>query len=150
MILLSLRYDLLNDFMICNTSKYSWDALDKIYHSNTMNEMRVNADLERVDLNDIDVLMFLIDQVTYHHAFWSHTKKRFTALKTLLRNDSSIESSSRSKELYDRVMKRYNELKDDISNLAVMRTPGRRQQLKNYECVLKILETPVKHKKNYK
>jgi len=147
MILLSLRYDPLNDFMICNTSKYSWDALDKIYHSNTMNEMRVNADLEGVDLNDVDVLMFLIDQTTYHHAFWYHTKKRFTALKTLLRNDSSIESSSRSKELYDRVMKRYNELKDDISNLAAMRTPGQKQRLKNYECVLKILETPVKHKK---
>ena len=126
-------------------------SLDWIYHSESMYEMKVKADLENIDLNDFDVLMFFVRTTTYHHAFWPHTAKRFTAFKNLLRYDKSIEESSRSKKMIHAVKAMCNQLKSDIENCPV-RAPGHRQQLKDLQQVLDILKNPVKtrNKRNKK
>lgn len=126
-----------------NRSKYEFGVLDKVYHSNTMHEMKVNADIEGVDLNDVDVLAFLIEQTAYHHAFWSHTSKRFTALKNLLRYDKNIEKASRSKCLIDRVETKLDFMESRMKNDPVYNVPGHVQEIKNYKQVLDILKRPV-------
>ena len=113
--------------MIENFTKYSWEALDDVYHSSTMHEIKVKADLNNVDLNDPNVLFFLLQQTTYHHAFWPHTAKRFTALKNLLRQDKSIERGSRSKWLYDKSLAEYNRLKYEYDTDPLNRIPGHKQ-----------------------
>lgn len=79
--------------------KYGVPALDKVYHTSSMHEMVLVADMENVDLHDLDALLYLIHETTYHDAFWPHTAPRYKALKNLLRFNKDIEHASRSVEL---------------------------------------------------
>ena len=113
------------------------DGLDDVYHSNSMHEMKVKADLHNIDLYDKDALVFLIDATTYHHAFWPHTAKRFTAFKTLLKTMRDLPE----KDCFDDVV---NVVKSEIAEYEADKwrrsTPGGKQEIKNLKQVLKILE----------
>ena len=113
------------------------DGLDDVYHSNSMHEMKVKADLHNIDLYDKDVLVFLIDATTYHHAFWPHTAKRFTAFKTLLKTMRDLPE----KDCFDDVV---NVVKSEIAEYEADKwrrnTPGGKQEIKNLKQVLRILE----------
>lgn len=82
---------------LCNCTYHD---LDVVYHSETKFEMEVNADLQGVDLCNPYVLMFLAKQTTYHHAFWPHTKKRFTAFKNILRRNRLVRKSLEDMKFY--------------------------------------------------
>ena len=125
-------------------SKYDYKDIDAIYHSNSMDEMKVKADLYAIDLNDVDVLLALCDTTTYHHAFWPHTKKRFTAFKNLLRYEKSIEEASRSIKFSFEVKRALDAYLHEQKDLYL--TPGRRQEIKNLKQVLEIVAKPVKIK----
>ena len=113
------------------------DGLDDVYHSNSMHEMKVKADLHNIDLYDKDVLVFLIDTTTYHHAFWPHTAKRFTALKALLNTMRDLPE----KDCFDDIV---NVVKSEIAEYEADKwrrsTPGGKQEIKNLKQVLRILE----------
>lgn len=136
--------------MIEKLAKYDWDAIDDVYHSSTMHEIKVKADLHNVDLCDPKVLFLLLQLTTYHHAFWPHTAKRFTALKNLLRYDKSIEQGSRSKWLYSKSLAKYNDLKSIYDNDSLYKTPGNRQEIANWKQALNILEQLVKSRRSAK
>lgn len=113
------------------------DGLDDVYHSNSMHEMKVKADLHNIDLYDKDALVFLIDATTYHHAFWPHTAKRFTAFKALLKTMRDLPE----KDCFDDVV---NVVKSEIAEYEADKwrrsTPGGKQEIKNLKQVLRILE----------
>lgn len=113
------------------------DGLDDVYHSNSMHEMKVKADLHNIDLYDEDALVFLIDATTYYHAYWPHTAKRFTAFKALLRTMKDLPE----KNYFDDVV---NVVKSEIAEYEADKwrrsTPGGKQEIKNLKQVLRILE----------
>ena len=113
------------------------NGLDDVYHSNSMHEMKVKADLHNIDLYDKDALVFLIDATTYHHAFWPHTAKRFTAFKALLRTMKDLPSTAYFRELVEHVK---NEIIEYTLDKWRKNTPGGKQELKNLNQVLNILE----------
>ena len=123
--------------MLINHSKYSFSDLDDIYHSTSVHEMQVKADLHAVDLADVDVLIYLIGTTTYHHAFWPHTAKRFTALKNILRHSHDLPKSKDFKRLKDNVKSRLDECEH---GKWIKSTPGGRQEIKNIKQVLDILD----------
>ena len=85
-------------------------ALNKVYHSESMHEMEVNADLLGVDLCNPYVLLFLAKQTAYHHAFWSHTKKRFTAFKNILRRNRLVRKSLEDMKFYALISSKLDEM----------------------------------------
>ena len=119
------------------------DGLDDVYHSNSMHEMKVKADLHGIDLYDKDALVFLIDATTYHHAFWPHTAKRFTALKNLLRKSRSLPRSKDFNRLKKAVKDRITEVKNNKWSIY---TPGGKQQVKN---LIQVLDIFKKLEKDY-
>lgn len=118
---------------------YSYSVLDKVYHSESQHEMEVNADLMGVDLCNPLVLKFLADQTTYHHAFWPHTAKRFTAFKNILRHNKYVKKSLKDKVflemMKDTLDKYIKKTSDPLHNV-----PGYRQELKNIKQVVSIVE----------
>ena len=117
----------------------SFEELDKVYHSSSMNEMRINADLQNVDLCNAYVLLFLTIQTAYHHAFWPHTAKRFTAFKNILRKDNAVKKSLEDGKLLNMLeeLLAYNvkEMENPLNNV-----PGKKQELKNIKQVISIVE----------
>lgn len=117
----------------------SFEELDKVYHSSSMNEMRINADLQRVDLCNAYVLLFLTIQTAYHHAFWPHTAKRFTAFKNILRKDNSVKRSLEDGKLLNMLEEllayEVEEMEDPMNHV-----PGKKQELKNIKQVISIVE----------
>ena len=124
-----------------DVSKYNYKDIDAIYHSNSMDEMKVKADLYAIDLNDVNVLLALCDTTAYHHAFWPHTAKRFTAFKNLLRYEKSIEEASRSFKFSFEVKRAIEAYESEQ-----FMTPGRRQEIKNLKQILEIVSKPVKQR----
>ena len=122
----------------------SYEALDDIYHSNSMDEMLVKADLHNVDLNDVVNILFLIDTTTYHHAYWQHTAKRFVAFKKLLKTLKDLPNDSQFDWLMTRVC---NTLHEHELNNFKRTTPGGKQEIKNLRQVIAILENLQKAKK---
>lgn len=124
--------------------KYGEAAIDKVYHTETMYEMAMAADMEHVNLNDVDVLVCLIVKMVYTAAYWPHTIMRFKALKNLLRFNKSIVEASRSSRLHSIVVEI---LTSAVSALDEMpghfNTPGHRQKIKNIRQVLKAIESPL-------
>ena len=116
-------------------SNKDYENIYAVYHSTTMNEMRIKADLLGVDLTNVDVLIALCSTTTYHHAFWPHTAKRFTAFKNLLRYDKGSRKAAQSKRFIDEVERAIAEHKQKNFN-----TPGYIQEKKNLEQVIKILK----------
>ena len=118
----------------------SFEELDKVYHSSSMNEMRINADLQKVDLCNAYVLLFLTIQTAYHHAFWPHTAKRFTAFKNILRKDNAVKSSLEDGKLLNMLeeLLAYEEVKE--MEYSLNNVPGRKQELKNIKQVISIVE----------
>ena len=114
----------------------SYSALDDIYHSTDMYEMKVKADMHNIDLRDPRAIIYLIDTTAYHHAFWPHTAKRFTAFKALLRSMKDLPAIPGFFKIVEHVNASIEEI--DCQN-PVMNTPGRRQELKNLQQVLSIL-----------
>ena len=126
-----------------DVSKYNYKDIDSIYHSESVDEMKVKADLYAIDLNDVNVLLALCDTTAYHHAFWPHTAKRFVAFKNLLRHEKTIEEASRSMKFsfeINRAIDSYIQEEKDFGHL----TPGRKQEIKNLKQVLEIVSKPVK------
>ena len=129
--------------MLRNNSQYPFHVLDDIYHSTSVAEMKVKADMNCVDLHDIDVLVFLIDTSAYHHAFWPHTAKRFTVLKNLLRKSRSLPQSKDFNRLKKAVKDRITEVKNNKWSIY---TPGGKQQVKN---LIQVLDIFKKLEKDY-
>lgn len=120
-------------------SKY--DSLDKVYHSRTLAEMQVTADLMGVDLCNPYVLWFLAKQTAYHHAFWPHTARRFIAFKSLLRRDKRVRAAIASDSaFYVMLQELCDSEKNAFKGNLVYNTPGKRQQIKNLEELLSIVE----------
>ena len=127
-----------------NVQKHaSYEALNDIYHSNTMSEMQVKADLHNVDLNDVVNILFLIDTTTYHHAYWPHTAKRFVAFKKLLKTLKDLPNDSQFDWMVSRL---YNILHEYENNKFKSTTPGGKQEIKNLHQVIAILEKLQKEK----
>ena len=113
------------------------NALNDIYHSSSMHEMKIKADLYGIDLNDVNNILFLIDTTTYHHAFWPHTSKRFIALKNLLRHSHDLPKHKMFLSLKDAVSSRLLECEH---GKWIKHTPGGRQEIKNLRQVIDILD----------
>ena len=116
--------------------------LDKVYHSESMHEMEVNADLLGVDLCNPYVLLFLAEQTAYHHAFWSHTKKRFTAFKNILRRNRLVRKSLEDMKFYALISGKLDEM-IKYKDHPLYGTPGRMQELKNVKQVVEIVEKAI-------
>ena len=116
--------------------------LDKVYHSESMHEMEVNADLLGVDLCNPYVLLFLAKQTAYHHAFWSHTKKRFTAFKNILRRNRLVRKSVEDMKFYALISSKLDEMMK-YKDHPLCSTPGRMQELKNVKQVVEIVEKAI-------
>ena len=116
--------------------------LDKVYHSESMHEMEVNADLLGVDLCNPYVLLFLAKQTAYHHAFWSHTKKRFTAFKNILRRNRLVRKSLEDMKFYALISSKLDEMMK-YKDHPLCSTPGRMQELKNVKQVVEIVEKAI-------
>ena len=113
--------------------------LDKVYHSETMHEMEIAADLQGVDLCNPYVLFFLARETTYHHAFWPHTRKRFTAFKNILRHNKLVKESLKDMEFYTLITTEFNDMLE-YKNDLIYDTPGRKQERKNMQQVIDIVE----------
>ena len=120
-----------------------YDVLDDIYHSTSADEMQVKADMHCIKLDDPDVILYLIRTTTYHHAFWPHTSKRFTALKNLLRKSRSLPQSKDFSRLKKAVKDRITEVKNNKWSIY---TPGGKQQVKN---LIQVLDIFKKLEKDY-
>ena len=120
----------------------AYHDLDAVYHSETMCEMEVKADLYRVDLCNPYVLMFLAKHTAYHHAYWPHTKKRFTAFKNILRYDKLVKKSFGDMKFYALITGMLDEMLKTKDN-PLYNTPGARQHLKNVKQVVEIVEKAI-------
>ena len=117
--------------------------LDKVYHSESMHEMEVNADLLGVDLCNPYVLLFLAKQAAYHHAFWSHTKKRFTAFKNILRHNKSVKESLKDMKFYALICGELDEMLKKYKGNSLYGIPGLKKEQKNIEQVVNIVEKAI-------
>ena len=130
----------------CNAIEENCDSsirdLDKVYHSESMHEMEVNADLLGVDLCNPYVLLFLAEQTAYHHAFWQHTKKRFTAFKNILRRNRLVRKSLEDMKFYALISGKLDEMMK-YKDYPLYSTPGRMQELKNVKQVVEIVEKAI-------
>ena len=117
--------------------------LDKVYHSESMHEMEVNADLLGVDLCNPYVLLFLAKQAAYHHAFWSHTKKRFTAFKNILRHNKSVKESLKDMKFYALIHGELDKMLKKYKGNSLYGIPGLKKEQKNIEQVVEIVEKAI-------
>lgn len=122
---------------------YSFWSLDKVYHSNTMHEMQINADLENIDICNPYVLMFLAKQTTYHHAFWKHTAKRFTAFKNILRKNKDVRKSLRDGRFLHMLEHHFDAMNETMKSSMVFNTSGRKQEYKNMKQVIDIVKKAI-------
>lgn len=113
-----------------------YTLVNDIYHSESPYEMKVKADMLGVDLNNIDVLKFLVKTTTYHAAFYPHTKKRFKSLVWLLKNDSAL-TESHTTNFIDWINKQITDLRNETSLSYLV--PGAFQELRNYQIVFKAI-----------
>ena len=113
--------------------------LNKVYHSESMQEMEVNADLLGVDLCNPYVLLFLAKETAYYHAFWPHTKKRFTAFKNILRRNRLVRKSLEDMKFYTLISGKLDEMMK-YKDHPLYSTPGIKQELKNVKQVVEIVE----------
>ena len=116
--------------------------LNKVYHSESMQEMEVNADLLGVDLCNPYVLLFLAKETAYYNAFWPHTKKRFTAFKNILRRNKLVRKSLEDMKFYVLISSKLNEMMK-YKNHPLYSTPGIKQELKNVKQVVEIVEKAI-------
>ena len=129
-----------------NATHYTWHMLDKVYHSESMHEMQVNADLQGVDLCNPHVLLFLAKETAYHHAYWPHTAKRFLAFKSILRRNKDVRKSLRDGIFMEMLAKHLSVVDFDIGNDLMYDTPGRKQEIKNLKQLVGIVEKAMKSK----
>ena len=127
-----------------NATHYTWHMLDKVYHSESMHEMQVNADLQGVDLCNPHVLLFLAKETAYHHAYWPHTAKRFLAFKNILRRNKDVRKSLRDGIFMEMLAKHLSVVDFDIGNDLMYDTPGRKQEIKNLKQLVGIVEKAMK------
>ena len=115
-----------------------YEAINDIYHSETVYEMQVKLDLYNINLNnDVDVVLMLIDITTYHHAFWPHTAKRFTSFKQILRKQKDLPKNPQFEWMVNRVKAEIDEYEHDVFRANTL---GGKQEIKNLIQVVKILE----------
>lgn len=117
--------------------------LDIVYHSESMHEMEVNADLQCVDLCSLDVQLFLAKTTAYHHAFWPHTAKRFLAFKNILRHNKDVRASLRDGKLLAKLADIFSALASRYNSDSAYRMPGTKQELKNIKQVISIVKKAV-------
>ena len=133
-----------DEFRLINEKTgYSLSDLDKVYHNDSMHKMLVCADLLGVDICNSNVLLYLIDQTTYHHAFWPHTAKRFTALKNVLRHSKDVRKSLKDGVLLGILEKKLARMHIEYDTMPLARTPGRKQEIKNMEQVVDIVKKAI-------
>ena len=121
--------------------------LDKVYHSESMHEMEVNADLLGVDLCNPYVLLLLAKQAAYHHAVWSHTKKRFTAFKNILRHNKSVKESLKDMKFYALIHGELDKMLKKYKGNSLYLIPGLKKERKNIEQVVNIVEKAIAESK---
>lgn len=110
-----------------------YKLVDDIYHSESPYEMKVKADMFGIDLNNADVLKYLIKTTTYHDAFWPHTKQRFESLLWLLKNDNTL-TTTHTDDFIKWINDEINELGDETS--YSYSPPGKFDEFQNYRKVL--------------
>ena len=141
---------LVEDKVLEENAKCTLNALDSVYHSESMHEMKINADLHGVDLCNPYVLFYLACTTAYHHAFWPHTAKRFTAFKSLLRYDANIRRAIALDDgvLWTPLMDKFKPI-DSAMNSNIYTTLGRKKQWKNLKQIIDIVEKCIaEHWKN--
>ena len=134
---------LIEDRELENKTGLQFDVLDKVYHSESMHEMEVNADLQGVDLCNPHVLLFLAKQTTYHHAFWPHTAKRFLAFKSILRHNKNVRESLKDGKLLTMLNDHLEAMLIKYNSNRVHDTIGRRQEIKNMRQVVSIVKKAI-------
>lgn len=121
-----------------DSSKIDFRLVDDIYHSTSMHEMLVKADLYGIDMQQLEVLKYLANTTAYHHAFWPHTAKRFTAFKAYLRTCKDLPDKDFFEDLREFVT---NEMiRCEVTTYQEWEVPGARQETKNWKQVLDILD----------
>lgn len=132
---------LVEDKVLERNAKCALGALDSVYHSESMHEMKINADLHSVDLCNSYVLFYLACTTAYHHAFWPHTAKRFTAFKSLLRYDANVRRAIALDDgvLWTLLMDKFKSI-DYAMNSNIYTMPGREKQWKNLKQIIDIVE----------
>lgn len=123
-------------------TKCQSDAIDQVYHSSSMHEMRVKADVLGIDLCNQYILFYLARTTAYHDAFWPHTKKRFIAFKTLLRKDKTVRKALLDGQLLARLKDLRTSMLLDMSD-PINITPGYKKELKNIAQLVQIAEKAV-------
>ena len=121
-----------------------FDYLNDIYHSNDSNEMLIKADLYNIDLNDMQNIEFLIDTTAYHHAFWPHTAKRFTAFKNILRHNKIVRMSLVDCIFFVLAIKARDDISHNINANPLWSVPGKKQELANWKQIVEIVEQAIK------
>ena len=120
--------------------------LNKVHHSESMQEMEVNADLLGVDLCNPYVLLFLAKETAYYHAFWPHTKNRFIAFKNILRRNRLVRKSLEDMKFYALISGKLDEMMK-YKDHPLYSTPGIKQELKNIRQVVEIVEKAIAESK---
>ena len=127
-------------YLLNDGTGYQFNALDDVYHSESIEEMLVKADLNCVDLKDPKVLLWLTEQTAYHQAFWPHTAKRFNAFKNILRRRKDIREAIKANGFKDMLQKYFDEFDNEYQINPLWHVPGKKKQLKNLKQVLDIVK----------
>lgn len=115
-----------------------YKELSDIYHSNDAHAMQIKADLYCIDLNDLDVIEYLIFNTAYHNAYWPHTAKRFTAFINILKTKKNIVQFPGFESLLLKVKSEINRIK---SSRWAITTSGGKQHIKNLKTIFNILKS---------
>ena len=137
------EFDVMHNKKLRMLTGYEFDALDKVYHSESRHEMEINADLQGIDLCNPYVLLFLANHTAYHHAFWPHTSKRFLAFKNILRKNKNVRRSLKDGNLQKLIDERLNILIKKLNGNSAHFTSGRKQEIKNIRQIVEIVNKAV-------
>ena len=115
--------------------KFDSAAMDKIYHTETIPEMKLKIAILGVSLTSAD-LAWLCKTTTYHAAFWPHTKKRFECLMRFVKSDPGTKAIFVS-DGFRAMLKAQVAINEETMKLHYT-TPGERKEAENWKKLLRL------------
>lgn len=137
------EFDVMNNKKMRMLTGYEFDALDKVYHSESMHEMEINADLYGINICNPHVLFFLAKTTAYHYAFWPHTSKRFLAFKNILRKNKAVQKSLKNGILKALLDERLTALIEWSRDDPIQCISGKKQEIKNIRQIIEIINKAI-------
>ena len=115
-------------------------SIDRIYHSESWQDMQMKIDIEAIDI-DLDAFIMLCSTLCYHYGYWPHTRPRFYAFMKLLalKRPNALSSIKMNKSTYDAVEQEINGLKNEQKEHP-WHTPGYRSELRAWCSIAKLLK----------